>query len=253
MMNLAIDIGNSRVKTGLFVKGKLVENNAYDSFGINELKFIFRKNPGIDSSILCNVKEHPQAVKSFLSSHSRFIELGPRTPVPIKVAYKSPSTLGMDRLAAACGALAACKKGNILVVNAGTCVTFDFIDSNRTYRGGSISPGLDMRYKALHTFTGKLPLIVPDMKFKKLIGNDTKESIRSGVQLGITAEVDGIIAEYQSKHKDLTVILTGGSMPWLLKSLKSKIKAEPFLVLTGLNVILSLYHNQGNLASANRF
>ena len=252
-MNLAIDIGNSRVKTGLFVKGKLVENNTYDSFDINELKSIFRKRPEIDNSILCSVKEYPKTYKSFLSAHSRFVELGPKTPVPLKVAYKSPSTLGMDRLAASCGAITVKKRGNILVVNAGTCVTFDFIGKNRIYMGGSISPGLEMRYKALHTFTGKLPLIATDMKFKKLIGSTTVESIRSGVQFGIAAEVDGIIAEYQSKYKDLTVILTGGSMPWLLKSLKSKIKAEPFLVLTGLNVILSLFHNQGNLASANRF
>jgi type III pantothenate kinase len=110
-----------------------------------------------------------------------------------------------------------------------------------------------MRYQALHTFTGKLPLILPDMKFNKLIGTDTAEAIKSGVQLGIVNEVDGIIGEYQSKYNDLTIILTGGSMSWLLKSLKSKIKAEPFLVLTGLNVILSLFLNQGNLASANRF
>ena len=110
-----------------------------------------------------------------------------------------------------------------------------------------------MRYKALHTFTGKLPLVVPDMDFKKLIGTTTEESIKSGVQLGIVNEVDSIISQYQSKYKDLTIILTGGSMSWLLKSLKSKIKAEPFLVLTGLNVILSPFHNQGNLAAANRF
>lgn len=252
-MNLTIDIGNSRVKTGLFVKDKLVNNNTYSSFSLNKLESIFTENPDINGSILCSVKKYPAAFKKFLSSHSRFIELNPQTQVPIKVAYKTPLTLGMDRLAGICGAHSICKKGNILVVNAGTCVTFDFMDSKSTYWGGSISPGIDMRYKALHTFTDKLPLIVADMKFKKLIGADTSESIKSGVQMGIIHEVDGIIQEYQLKYKDLTIILTGGSMPLLLKSLKSKIKAEPFLVLTGLNVILSLFHNQGNLASANRF
>jgi len=252
-MNLAIDIGNSRVKTGIFVKNKLAKSSIYNSFSLSTLKSIFRETPEIDSSILCSVKKYPVALKSFLSSHSRFVELSYKTPVPVNVAYKTPSTLGMDRLAAICGAYSISKKRNILVVNAGTCITFDFMDSKGLYYGGSISPGLDMRYKALHTFTGKLPLISPDMKFNKLTGADTAESIKSGVQLGIISEVEGIIGEYQSKYKDLTIILTGGNMPWLLKSLKCKIKAEPFLVLTGLNVILSPFHNQGNLASANRF
>jgi type III pantothenate kinase len=251
-MNLAIDIGNSRVKTGLFVKGKLVKSNIYNSFSLKDLESVFKENPAIDNTILCSVKSYSPSIKNFLSSRSRFIELSYKTPVPVKVAYKTPQTLGMDRLAAICGAYSI-SKGNILVVNAGTCITFDFMDSKRIYKGGSISPGLDMRYQALHTFTGKLPLILPDMKFNKLIGTDTAEAIKSGVQLGIVNEVDGIIGEYQSKYNDLTIILTGGSMSWLLKSLKSKIKAEPFLVLTGLNVILSLFLNQGNLASANRF
>jgi type III pantothenate kinase len=252
-MNLAIDIGNSRVKTGIFAKDKLVKSNSYNSFSLRTLNSIFKENPEIDTTILCSVKKYPVALKRFLSSHSRFVELTYKTPVPVKIAYKTPLTLGMDRLAAICGAYAISKKGNILVVNAGTCITFDYLDSKRTYKGGSISPGLEMRYKALHTFTGKLPLIVPDMKFEKLTGADTTESIRSGVQLGMVSEIDGFIREYQSRYKNLTIIVTGGSMPWLLKSLKSKIKAEPFLVLTGLNVILSPFDNQGNLASANRF
>ena len=171
-MNLAIDIGNSRVKTGLFVKDKLVKNDIYNSFSLNTVKSIFRQNPEIDNVILCSVKNYPPALKKFLSSHSRFIELTYKTPVPVKIAYKTPQTLGMDRLAAVCGAYAI-SKGNILVINAGTCITFDFLDIKRTYKGGSISPGLVMRYKALHTFTGKLPLIIPDMKYNTLIGTDT--------------------------------------------------------------------------------
>jgi len=252
-MNLVIDIGNTRVKIGLFLKDKLLKNKAYDSFNLNSLQSIFKENPGIENSILCSVKKYPSAFKKILSSHSHFVELTYTTPVPVKVAYKTPQTLGMDRLAAICGAYTTNKGSNVLVINAGTCITFDFLDNKGIYNGGSISLGLDMRYKALHTFTGGLPLISSDMKFKKLIGANTAESIKSGVQLGMVNEIDGIINEYLSKYPDLTIILTGGNMPWLLKSLKSKIKAEPFLVLTGLNVILSLFHNQGKLASANRF
>lgn len=252
-MNLVIDIGNSRVKTGLFANGKLIKDGVYNSFNLGLLKAIFRENPGIENTMLCSVTDYPVAIKKFLSSHSHFIELSFQTPIPVKTTYQTPQTLGMDRLAAVCGANALYKKQNVLVVNAGTCITYDFIDNKNTYRGGSISPGLDMRYQALHTFTGRLPLITPDMNYKKLVGTSTEECIKSGVQLGIASEIDGIIKEYQLKYANLIIILTGGSASLLLKSLKSKIKPEPFLVLTGLNVILSPFHNQGNLASANRF
>ena len=250
-MNLVIDIGNSRVKIGLFDNGKLLKSNAYNSFDLKLLKSIFSKNSEISGSILCSVKKYPAAFKAFLSSHSQFVELSAKTPVPIKIGYKTPVTLGMDRVAAVCGANSITKRGPILVINAGTCITFDFLDGKKIYNGGSISPGIDMRYKALHTFTGSLPLVTSDMNFKKLIGTNTSESIKSGVQMGIVYEVDGIIGEYQSKYKNLTIILTGGSMPWLLKSLKSKIKAEPFLVLTGLNVILSLFITKAFVHAAN--
>lgn len=245
-MNLAVDAGNSKVKTGLFVKNKLVKANSYDNFNLQTLKSIFKENPDINSSILCSVREYPKIWEQFLADNSRFVKLEPGVPVPVKTTYKTPETLGMDRLAAVCGACAIYKKGNILVVNAGTCIVYDFIDSRKVYRGGAISPGIDMRYKALHTFTGRLPLIAPDMEFKKLTGENTAECIVSGVQAGIVQEIDGIIKEYRAAHKNLTILLTGGAAPWLLKSLKSKIKSEPFLVLTGLNVILSLFHNQGN-------
>ncbi len=251
-MNLTIDIGNSRVKTGLFVKGKLVKNTTYDSFNLSTIKAIFKENPTIENAILCSVKEYPAEIKKQLSAHTRFVELSYKTPVPVKVAYKTPQTLGMDRLAAVCGAWSTGMGKNILVINAGTCITYDFIDNKGVYKGGSISPGLEMRYKALNYFTGKLPLITADSNFKTLTGSTTEESIRSGVQQGMIKEVEGIATTYLSKHKDLKIILSGGDSAWLLKSLKIKIKAEPFLVLTGLNVILSPFHNQSNLAPAKR-
>jgi type III pantothenate kinase len=252
-MNLTIDIGNTRVKTGIFQNGKIIKSLTHESFTVATVKNIFRETDGIKNSILCSVKRYPVEIKRFLADNSRFIELTPKTPVPVKIGYKTPQTLGMDRLAAICGAYKLTKGKNTLVINAGTCITYDILDSKGVYKGGSISPGLDMRYVALHTFTGRLPLIKPDMNFKKLTGTTTDEAIRSGVQIGMLKEVQGIIGEYKSKYMGLTIILTGGNMEWLLKSLKTKIKAEPYLVLTGLNVILSPFENQGTLASANRF
>ncbi|HTA28218.1 MAG TPA: type III pantothenate kinase [Bacteroidia bacterium] len=252
-MNLTIDMGNSRVKTGIFSKGKLLKNNTYGSFKLINLKALFKEYPEIEHAILCTVKKYPAEIKSYLAKHTHFVELSSRTPVPVKIAYKTPKTLGMDRLAAICGAYSSNKGKNILVINGGTCITYDLLDNKGIYKGGSISPGLTMRYNALHTFTGGLPLTTPDINFKKLTGETTEEAIRSGVQNGILKEIEGIIGEYQSKYKELTVILTGGSMEWLLKSLKIKIKGEPFLVLTGLNVILSPFENQSTFAPANRF
>ncbi len=243
-MNLVIDIGNSRVKTGIFVKDKLVKNMAYDTFTLDDLKNIFKENPGIKASIICSVKKYPVSIKTYLKSHSNFDELIPGDTVSVKLGYKTPLTLGMDRLAAISGADFLHKKKNILVINAGTCITYDFLDSKNIFHGGSISPGLDMRYKALNAFTDGLPLIKADTNYKKLTGETTEESIKSGVQTGMVKEIEGIIREYQSKYKNMEVILTGGSAPWLLKSLKIKIKAEPYLVLTGLNVLLSLFQNQ---------
>jgi len=242
-MNLTIDIGNSRVKTGVFVGTRLVKSKTHEVFNLSVLKSIFKETPGIENTILCSVKKYPLALKHFLSSHSRFVELTYQTPVPVKMAYKTPKTLGMDRLAAACGAYSLYKGKNILIINAGTCMVYDFITNKGVYKGGSISPGMEMRYKALHTFTGALPLIVPGMNFKKLTGTTTEESIRSGVQYGMVKEVEGIIGGYRATYKNITVLLTGGSASWLLKSLKMEIKSEPFLVLTGLNVILSPFYS----------
>ena len=251
-MNLTVDIGNTRVKAGVFKGRKLVKANTYDSFTLSILKDIFKDHSGIENSILCSVKKYPTELKKYLSDNSRFAELTSKTTVPVKIAYKTPQTLGMDRLAAVCGAYAIYKGSPVLVVNAGTCITYDFLTAKNVYAGGSISPGLEMRFMALNTFTGALPLITADLKFKKLSGQTTEESIRVGVQLGMLKEVEGIINEYKAKHPNLKIILTGGSMDWLLKSLKIKIKAEPFLVLTGLNVILSPYPNQSNILSADR-
>ncbi len=252
-MNLTIDIGNSRVKTGIFSNGKLLKSNAYGSFELANLRVLFKKYPEIEYSILCSVKKYSAEIKDYLSAHSSFIELSFKTPVPVKISYKTPKTLGMDRLAAICGAYSTHKEKNILVINAGTCITYDLLNNKGIYKGGSISSGLDMRYKALHAFTGGLPLVTPDLNFKKLTGETTEEAIRSGVQQGMLKEIEGIIREYRSKYKNLAIIITGGSMEWLLKSLKIKIKGEPFLVLTGLNVILSPFENQSTFAPANRF
>ena len=241
-MNLTIDIGNSRVKTAVFNGSKISEAAVHKNFDLKKLKSVAHK--GIKNVIVCTVKDYPADWKKYLKTNFNFTELSDKTPVPVKNKYATPQTLGKDRLASAVAAHSLFPRKNVLVINAGTCITYDFVDSKGAYLGGSISPGLEMRFKALHTFTGRLPLVEADEKNSVLVGKTTKESILSGVQQGIIKEIEGIILAYEKTFKGLQIIVTGGNSPWLKKHLAGKINIEPFLTLKGLNVILAFSQTQ---------
>ncbi len=165
------------------------------------------------------------------------------TKVPLINRYKTPETLGKDRLALAVGAVTKFPGENILAIDAGTTITYEFITNNNEYLGGAISPGIKMRFKALNNFTGKLPLIT-EIETDHLIGHDTKTSIQSGVLNGVIKEIDGIIDEYKNRFGALKVLVTGGDYIYFVKKLKNSIFATPNLVLEGLNKILIF--NEGN-------
>jgi type III pantothenate kinase len=166
-----------------------------------------------------------------------YIFLNAGTPIPIKNQYKTPETLGNDRLANAVGATIIFPEKNVLIIDMGTCIKYDFIDKNKNYHGGAISPGLEMRFKSLDKFTDQLPLIEPSENFS-LTGRSTEESILSGVQNGIIFEINGMIDQYKKKHDELKVIITGGDHAFFANHLKSSIFAAPNLTLQGLNEIL---------------
>ncbi|MGE5423944.1 MAG: type III pantothenate kinase, partial [Syntrophothermus sp.] len=149
----------------------------------------------------------------------------------------TPDTLGRDRIAAATGGQSLFPGHDVLVINAGTCITYDFVTGNREYAGGSISPGMMMRFRALHTFTGKLPLLSPD-ETEILTGNSTESSIQSGVMEGITAEMEGITGKYRSLYPELKVVLSGGDLNYFVNRLKINIFAFPNIVIQGLHQIL---------------
>ena len=243
-MNLVIDIGNSRIKAGVFAHGKLLQSIAFESFSLKSLQTFLKKYPAIKNAILCMVTDYPTGLITFLKKNFHLIELSEKTPLPFRNNYKTPKTLGKDRLAAVAGAQYLFPKKNLLVINAGTCITYDFIDSKGVYQGGSISPGPELRFKALHTFTGRLPLIETNPKFIELVGRTTEQSILSGVQQGIQREIEGIIQAYKNKYTGLHLVLSGGWHNWLKKELKGKIISEAFLTLTGLNVILTFCQAQ---------
>jgi type III pantothenate kinase len=161
------------------------------------------------------------------------------TEVPFKNLYKTPETLGVDRIALVAGAVSQFSGHNVLVIDAGTCITFDFVNSEGEYIGGAISPGLKMRFNSLNHFTANLPLLEKD-DLIDFIGKNTKESMNSGVINGVIQEIDGVINQYKKKFLDLTVVLTGGDTNFLSKQLKSSIFANQNLLLHGLNKILIL-------------
>ena len=239
-MNLTIDIGNTNVKMGVFEQNKIKSVQIFDK--TNEKEFIkyFEDIPEntIKSAIICSVIDNYKEFRGVLESRFRVIVFDTSTPIPIKNFYLTPNSLGPDRLAAIIGARLIFNKGNILSINAGTCITYDFLNKNNEYIGGAISPGLMMRYKALNTFTGKLPLL-ETIEETNLIGRNTLESIKSGVINGTIAEVDAVIEKYKCLYDDISVIMTGGDSEFLVNHLKNSIFAAPYLVLQGLNEVVN--------------
>lgn len=238
-MNLAIDIGNTRVKVAVFDDDKLVHTQAYEKFEEKDLKFLFKRFP-ITATVLSAVSNYEDGITAFLANSSKLLVLDTKTPLPVKNLYKTPLTLGKDRIAAVAGAVALFPNENALALDVGTAITHEFITAAGEYLGGGISPGVRLRLKALNAYTSHLPLIEPE-PVDFLTGKSTKESILSGVMNGVRFELEGIIREYAEKYGTVRVLLTGGDAPAFETTLKSKIFAVPNLVLTGLNKILQ--HN----------
>ena len=236
-MNLIIDIGNTLTKLALFDKNNLVRQKTVPNLSANELINFIIDPHNIDSAILSAVKNYPEALKNYCIDNFYFIGLTEETAIPLLNRYQTPETLGRDRIAAATGANHLFPDQHILVIDAGTCITYDYINNKNVFPGGSISPGIDIRFKALHTFTGNLPLVTREEE-SPLTGNSTQQSILSGVMHGIYAEMEGVIRMYIKKYPDIKVILTGGDVIYFEKRLKNKTFAFPNLVLTGLNIIL---------------
>jgi len=230
-VNLVIDFGNTRVKAALFNGDRL--HKVFAPVNNGELKKLATESA--DQIIVSSVSISQAEINKIVTAP--FLYLNHQVNLPFTLKYNTPQTLGLDRIAAIAGAQYLFPSTNCLAIDVGTCITYDFIDADRNYYGGAISPGVDMRFKSLNTFTANLPL-VSSSDHPKLIGTSTKESIESGVILGITNEIDGFIRMYKEKYAHLQVILTGGDAFHFEKKLKEDIFAAPELVLTGLNRIL---------------
>jgi len=226
-MLLVIDVGNTRVKLFVYEGDELVSNQSllHENFFENFLIF-FNQHLQIKYSILSSVSHLDARVVNFLKTHTHFNHITYQSILPFKNNYATPNTLGADRIVLAAGAVLSFPNQARLIIDAGTCITYDVVNAANEYLGGAISPGLQMRYNALSHFTAKLPLLAfkePDF----LIGNSTNESIHCGVFNGLVNEINGFITEYEKHFTNLAVILTGGDCKILSTKIKSAIFAKP--------------------------
>ena len=243
-MKLVIDSGNTLVKLAVFNGSQIVELLKTPDLSIQTIAQLLDKYKNINSAIFSSVRENTQELENFLDQKVHFISLDGKTLLPYKNNYTTPETLGKDRIAAVAGAQNLFPTNNVLVIDAGTSITYDLLTSDGEYMGGGISPGMQMRFDALNTFTSKLPLIKAEYdKDITLIGNTTSKAILSGVQNGVLQEVDGIIEEYKADFSSLKIVICGGDNKYFDKYLKNNIFAAPNLVLQGLIKILQFNEN----------
>jgi type III pantothenate kinase len=238
MNQISIDIGNTLSKVGIFDGEVLLNNASFQNEDLQGIKAYVESNQA-EHIILSSVAKSSHEVVDILKGLAPIIELSHETTLPFSNNYKTPQTLGMDRVAGIAGAMHFFPNTNCLVIDAGTCITYDFVSKEGLYQGGSISPGLNMRLKAMHEFTGKLPLLT-FQEIEDWIGKDTQSAMLTGALWGTLNELNGFIARYDEAFGDLKVIITGGDAPKFVKHLKNNVFAEPNLLLFGLNKILKI-------------
>ena len=232
---VCFDFGNSRLKAAMFEDNQLTQEFFLDDDQpATLLPYLEKYKP--HNAILSSVIDHDVALEQMLEEKTRFHKLSHLTRLPFTTPVGKPETIGADRLALAAAAVAFHAGKNILAIGLGTCITYNFINKKKEFLGGGISPGMDMRFKSLQTFTAKLPLIKADWNFP-LIGYDTATNILSGVIIGMAKEIDGFIEEYNAKYSNFNVLLTGGNSTYFVPLLKKQIFADPNLIFKGLYAI----------------
>ncbi len=237
-MNLVIDIGNTRTKFSVFNRGEVLITVPVDELTKQHIEVLKKEYEELDRVIISATKDYPEELKTALQQNfKQFLELNETTPLPVKNGYKTKKTLGKDRIAAVVGAFDLYPETNVLVIDAGTAITYDIITEKHEYLGGNISPGIDMRFRALNEFTDKLPLVT-QKECNKLYGTSTENAIRAGVQNGVAFEVDKAIDTFKEFYNNLKVIITGGDAEFFEKKLKNSFFVHFNLIAMGLNRIL---------------
>jgi len=239
MHNLSIDIGNTLTKVAVFASEEIIYYQRFNTLTVNDLMPLIEKFQ-IEKSIISTVDEEIEELELFLKAKTEYIRFSTVLTNGVQNKYQTPLTLGLDRWAAVLGAKAIFPDNSSLVIDAGTCITYDLLNLEKEYFGGAISPGIVMRFKAVHEFTGRLPLVDWDPNMSVPEGQDTETAIKNGVLQGVINEISGFIELNNIKESTLKVILTGGDADFLFNQLQNSIFApqiikDPYLVLKGLN------------------
>jgi len=234
-MILTVDVGNTRIKASVFEENTALENFIFEKNELEKkIEKILKKFPNCSDLVIASVGDIEKQSFLTFAKQLNIHFLTHEDVFPFINKYATPKTLGIDRMVLAAGATLQFPKQNRLVIDAGTCITYDFIDENDNYLGGAISPGLRLRYESLHNFTARLPLLTLDSP-EQYIGNSTIEAIHSGVVNGFVYEIDGFIDEYRANFSNFIIILTGGDAEFLAKRLKNTIFANSNFLLESLN------------------
>jgi type III pantothenate kinase len=234
-VTLCFDFGNTRLKCAVFSDGKFSEEILLDNDNEETIQSIIQKYKP-EKSILSSVIDHNPTIENLLQNATHYHKLNHHSKIPVTTPVGKPDTIGADRLALVVAAVNIFPEKNNLVIGLGSAVTYNFINKKHEFLGGGISPGMEMRFKALHTFTAKLPLVKPEWNFP-LVGYDTKTNILSGVIIGMAKEIDGTIDAYAEKYNNFNVLLSGGDIHYFADRLKNKIFADPYLIYKGLYAI----------------
>ncbi len=235
MRTLCLDLGNTRMKAALFENGQLLSNHALENDGVETVEALLNEYQP-ERSILSSVIHHAPAINQLLEDRTQFHLLNHLSKLNFTVPVGKPETMGADRLALAAAVVHFFPGKNNLVVGLGSCITYNFINKYNQFLGGSISPGMEMRFNSLHDYTALLPVVKKEWNFP-LVGYDTKTNILSGVVLGMAKEIEGIVREFEEKYRNFNVVLTGGDCTYFAQLLKNKIFADPDLLYKGLYAI----------------
>jgi len=240
MTTLCLDFGNTRLKAGVFKNGSFIEEVSFENDSLETISSVVQKYKP-NKTILASVINHDTEIESYLSTKTRFHKLSSSSKLNFTIAVGKTETIGNDRLALMAAACSEFPGKNNLIIGIGTCITYNFINTASQFLGGSISPGMEMRFKALHDYTAKLPLVGSD-KNLPLIGYDTKTNLQSGVIFGIVNEINGFIEKYNEKYGNFNAVLTGGDAPYFASQLKSRIFADINFLYKGLYTLSELNH-----------
>lgn len=238
-MNAVLDIGNTRTKIGLFQENRLVEQAIWTTWTLEGM-YSFAKQHGVENIIVSSVAKPEAALMEILSARFRVLELTHETPLPFHNAYRTPQTLGKDRLAGVAGAQVLYPGQNCLIIDCGTCIKYEMLTGEGTYVGGNIAPGAEMRIKAMHHFTARLPEVAVEMPDAP-VGYSTETALQNGALLGAVLEMAGFVRLFRQQAPDLQIIMTGGDAAFFKPHLEphaGKTTHEPNLTLYGLNRIL---------------